>query len=180
MRTGRPKPPLTVLPADQEKLELLARRPKTAQRMALRSKIVLRAGKGLANQEIARQLNVTGATVGKWRERYRIRGMGGLCDDPRPGTPRKITDTDPLGKSATFAYNAASYMTSTTDRLGRRRDFTYDGAGFKTGETWKNADTTTANILNQIAFTFNVDELINRRITSARVKRRVFGSAGHS
>jgi len=93
VRTGRPKPPLTVLPADQEKLELLARRPKTAQRMALRSKIVLRAGKGLANQEIARQLNVTGATVGKWRERYRIRGMGGLCDDPRPGTPRKITDT---------------------------------------------------------------------------------------
>ena len=93
MRTGHPKLPLTVLPADQEKLELLARRPKTAQRMALRSKIVLRAGKGLANQEIAWQLDVTGATVGKWRERYRIRGMEGLCDDPRPGTPRKITDT---------------------------------------------------------------------------------------
>jgi transposase len=92
MRTGRPKQPLTVAPADKEKLELLARRPKTAQRVALRSKIVLRAGEGLNNQEIARRLSVTGATVGKWRERYRMHGMKGLSDDSRPGTPRKITD----------------------------------------------------------------------------------------
>lgn len=92
MRTGRPKQPLTVAPADKEKLELLARRPKTAQRVALRSKIVLRAGEGLGNREIARRLSVTGATVGKWRERYRMHGMKGLSDDSRPGTPRKITD----------------------------------------------------------------------------------------
>ena len=69
MRTGRPKKTLTVKPADREKLELLARRPKTAQRVAIRSKIVLRAAEGLPNQEIARQLGITGATVGKWRER---------------------------------------------------------------------------------------------------------------
>lgn len=92
MRTGRPKQALTVKPADREKLELLARRPKTAQRVAIRSKIVLRAAVGLPNQEIARQLGVTGATVGKWRERYRVQGMEGLSDEPRPGTPRKITD----------------------------------------------------------------------------------------
>jgi transposase len=92
MRFGRPKKPLTVKPADQEKLELLARRPKTAQRVAIRSKIVLRAAEGLSNREIARRLGVTGATVGKWRERYRLQGMEGLADEPRPGTPRKITD----------------------------------------------------------------------------------------
>src|SRR5262249_55971381 len=92
MRTGRPKKPLTINPTDQEKLELLARRPKTAQRLAMRSKIVLRAAEGLSNQEIARRLAVTGATVGKWRERYRALGMNGLSDEPRPGTPRKITD----------------------------------------------------------------------------------------
>jgi transposase len=92
MRTGRPKNPLTVKPADQEKLQLLARRPKTAQRVALRCKIVLGAAQGLPNQEIARRLGVTGATVGKWRERYRLEGMEGLSDEPRPGTPRKITD----------------------------------------------------------------------------------------
>jgi len=93
MRTGRPKQPLNVLPADEEKLTLLARRPKTAQRVALRAKIVLRAGLGQLNQGIAKELGITGATVGKWRERYRLQGMEGLSDEPRPGAPRKITDT---------------------------------------------------------------------------------------
>ncbi len=92
MRTGRPKQPLHLLPVDKEKLELLARRPKTAQRVALRSKIVLRAAEGQSNREIAGRLGVTGATVGKWRERFRLAGMEGLSDEPRPGTPRKITD----------------------------------------------------------------------------------------
>lgn len=92
MRTGRPKQSLSVAPTDIVKLTLLARRPKTAQRLALRSKIVLKAAEGLPNQEIAQRLGVTGATVGKWRERYRVRGMEGLSDDPRPGAPRKITD----------------------------------------------------------------------------------------
>lgn len=92
MRNGRPKQPLSLLPADQEKLTLLARRPKTAQRVALRAKIVLRAAGGQLNQQIAQGLGITGATVGKWRERFRLRGMEGLSDEPRPGTPRKITD----------------------------------------------------------------------------------------
>ena len=92
MRTGRPKQTLTLEAADKEKLELLARRPKTAQRVAMRAKIVLQAAKGLSNQEIAERLGVSGATVGKWRERYRVQGMDGLSDDPRPGAPRKITD----------------------------------------------------------------------------------------
>lgn len=94
MRTGRPKLPLTIAATDQEKLELLARRPKTAQRVAIRAKIVLRAGEGLGNQEIARRLGVTGSTVGKWRERYRVSGMEGLSDEPRPGAPRSITDAE--------------------------------------------------------------------------------------
>lgn len=92
MRTGRPKEPLILLPPDKDKLTLLARRPKTAQRVALRAKIVLRAAVGQLNQEIAQGLGITGATVGKWRERFRLRGMEGLADEPRPGTPRKITD----------------------------------------------------------------------------------------
>jgi transposase len=37
-------------------------------------------------------LGITGATVGKWRERYRKQGMEGLSDEPRPGAPRSITD----------------------------------------------------------------------------------------
>ena len=94
MRTGRPKHPVTIVAPDREKLELLARRPKTAQRVAIRSKIVLRAGEGLSNREIADQLGITGSTVGKWRERYRLKGLEGLSDEPRPGAPRSITDAD--------------------------------------------------------------------------------------
>lgn len=92
MRTGRPKRSLNLDPTDIEKLTMLARRPKSAQRVALRSKIVLRAVEGQSNQEIARNLGITGATVGKWRERFRLRGLEGLSDEPRPGAPRKITD----------------------------------------------------------------------------------------
>ena len=92
MRTGRPKKTLHLPPMDKEKLEMLARRPKTAQRLALRSKIVLRASAGLSNQEIARELRITGATGGKWRERFRKHALEGLGDGSRPGAPRQISD----------------------------------------------------------------------------------------
>ena len=92
LRTGRPKKTLTLVRTDKEKLTLLARRPKSAQRVAVCSKIVLRAAEGQSNQEIARNLGITGATAGKWRERFRLQCMEGLSDEPRPGAPRKITD----------------------------------------------------------------------------------------
>ena len=37
-------------------------------------------------------MGITGSTVGKWRERYRLQGLKGLADDSRSGTPRRITD----------------------------------------------------------------------------------------
>jgi transposase len=92
MRTGRPKKPLEIPAEDREKLSLMARRPKSAQSMAMRARIVLRCGEGLSNSEVARKLHVTGATVGKWRERFRKLGLDGLLDEPRVGAPRKITD----------------------------------------------------------------------------------------
>ena len=92
MRTGRPKKPLVLTNDEREKLEQWARRPKTAQRLALRSRIVLGCVKGLPNQAVARELGVTGATVGKWRERFRTARLEGLADEPRPGAPREITD----------------------------------------------------------------------------------------
>ncbi|GAB1334113.1 hypothetical protein ACE1SV_07030 [Streptomyces sp. E-15] len=41
-----------------------------------------------------RRLRVTPDTVRTWRRRFLERGLDGLCDDPRPGVPRKITDAD--------------------------------------------------------------------------------------
>ncbi len=70
-----------------------ARRPKTAQRLALRSRIVLGCAEGLANQAVARQCGTSARTVGKWRERFRAARLEGLVDEPRPGAPREISDT---------------------------------------------------------------------------------------
>ncbi len=92
MRTGRPKKPLMLTNEEREKLQQWARRPKTAQRLALRSQIVLRCAEGLPNQAVARELRTTGATVGKWRERFRVARLQGLTDEPRPGAPREISD----------------------------------------------------------------------------------------
>ena len=92
MRTGRPKKALTVSAEERQTLEQWVRRPKTAQRLALRANIVLRCAEGLANVEVARQLRITGATVCKWRQRFVEDRLDGLSDEPRPGTPRSITD----------------------------------------------------------------------------------------
>jgi transposase len=33
-------------------------------------------------------------TVSKWRKRFVSRGLAGLLDEPRPGTPRRVSDSD--------------------------------------------------------------------------------------
>ena len=92
MRTGRPKKPLEITDEDRDKLQTMARRSKSAQAMAMRARVVLFCGEGMSNAEVASKLRITGATVGKWRERYRKEGLDGLLDEPRVGAPRKITD----------------------------------------------------------------------------------------
>ena len=91
-RTGRPKAELVLTGLEREELERYARRPKTAQALALRARIVLASASGVANTEVAARLGVTVQTVGKWRQRFVERRLAGLLDEPRPGQPRKITD----------------------------------------------------------------------------------------
>jgi transposase len=92
MKTGRPKKELKISQEQRGKLEMLARRPKTDQRTAMRARIVLECAKGESNQAVAKRLGANAATVGKWRRRFIEQGLGGLGDAPRPGQPRKITD----------------------------------------------------------------------------------------
>lgn len=92
MAIGRPTKPLNLTPEEKEKLVLLARRPKSAQAIAMRARIVLGCGEGLRNGAVAKKLHITGATVCKWRERFRVNRLEGLLDEPRPGAPRSITD----------------------------------------------------------------------------------------
>jgi transposase len=94
MRTGRPIPVLSLTEVEQETLRNWARRPKSAQALALRARIVLRCAEGATNTEVARQVQVRSQTVGKWRQRFVDRRLDGLLDEPRPGAPRKVSDAD--------------------------------------------------------------------------------------
>src|SRR3954452_1605530 len=90
---GRPTKPLHVTPEEKEKLTMLARRPKSGQALAMRARIVLGCEEGWSNGAVAKKLHISGATVCKWRERFRVNRLEGLLDEPRPGAPRSITDT---------------------------------------------------------------------------------------
>ena len=92
MRTGRPIAPLSLAVEERETLQRWARRPKSAQALAQRSRIVLECASGSANTAVARKLGVTHQTVGKWRQRFVERRLDGLLDDPRPGAPRQVSD----------------------------------------------------------------------------------------
>ena len=91
-RTGRPKAELTVTDQERETLQRWARRPKSAQQLALRSKIVLACAEGKDNKTVAAELGVHQVTVGKWRSRFLAHRLEGLTDEDRPGRPRTITD----------------------------------------------------------------------------------------
>ena len=56
-------------------------------RRSQRAAIVLLAGQGLANGEIARRLGVSRPAVITWRSRYAEGGLGALADRPRSGRP---------------------------------------------------------------------------------------------
>jgi transposase len=92
MRTGRPVAVVTVTAEQRSELETWSRRPKTAQALAMRSRIILLAAEGGNNKSIALKLSTTPHTVGKWRKRFASLGNDGLLDEPRPGTSRKLND----------------------------------------------------------------------------------------
>jgi transposase len=77
---------------EREQLERWARRPKSAQALALRSRIVLGSAAGENNSRLARRLAVSVPTVRKWRQRFAEQRLDGLLDQPRPGRPRTLSD----------------------------------------------------------------------------------------
>ena len=90
-RTGRPKVVLVLSDEERDQLQRWARRAKTAQALALRSRIVLGCAEGLDNKQVAAREGVTQATVGKWRRRFADARVDGLSDEPRPGRPATVT-----------------------------------------------------------------------------------------
>jgi transposase len=114
--------PITLTDDDRETLTQWARRPKTAQALALRSRIVLAAAEpGARNAHIAARLGVGREVVTKWRNRFAARGLAGLHDEPRPGGKRTITDAQVERVIATTLEEAPAGATHwSTRRLAAR------------------------------------------------------------
>lgn len=94
MRRGRQLAPLSVTAEERESLERWTRRLKTGQALAQRARIILESASGKSNTEIAQRLRITKQMVGKWRTRFLAKRLDGLLDEPRPGTPRRLSDAE--------------------------------------------------------------------------------------
>jgi putative transposase len=91
-----------VVLTERERIELqrLVRAYSTGQQVALRARIVLLAGDGWNNLQIARELGVDDETPGHWRRRWlqfqdvpleEVSVAERLADAPKPGAPAKFT-----------------------------------------------------------------------------------------
>ncbi|GAC1529267.1 MAG: hypothetical protein NVS2B16_36670 [Chloroflexota bacterium] len=96
-----PRPAKVVLSErERAELERLVRAFSTGQQLALRARIVLAAGDGLNNLQIARELGVDDETPGHWRGRWlefrdvpleEVSVAKRLADAPKCGAPPKFS-----------------------------------------------------------------------------------------
>jgi putative transposase len=89
--------PIILSDLEKAELERLLRRASTPQQIAMRAKIILRAGAGEGHGEISRGLGITKDTSRLWRRRWQSLAQSDysveerLEDAQRPGTPAKFS-----------------------------------------------------------------------------------------
>ena len=76
MARGRKIPTLTMTAQERETLERWARRPTTAQAVAMRARVVLASAGGRSILDVARQERISWATAKRWRTRFIDGWMG--------------------------------------------------------------------------------------------------------
>jgi transposase len=91
-RTGRPTVRIELTDDERETLQRWARRPKSAQMLAQRSRMILASAQGRTDRDVAAEIGVHPVTVSKWRQRFAVDRLEGLVDAPRPGPARTIGD----------------------------------------------------------------------------------------
>ena len=84
---------LPVLERDRAQLRAWTRATGIRAGLAQRARIVLLAGDGVPNAQIAARVGVSRPTVNLWRNRYLGGGLDALGDRPRPGRPRRVDET---------------------------------------------------------------------------------------
>ncbi len=79
--------PIVLTEEERGALESMVRGGKTEKRLAQRAAIVLASATGRATTHIALRMELTAATVSKWRTRFAENRLAGLSDAPRSGQP---------------------------------------------------------------------------------------------
>ena len=88
----RVAPPVTLDRSQRETLQQWARSRSLPARQVERAKVVLLAGEGKTDLEIAASLKISNQKAGRWRKRFLQLGLVGLVKDaPRPGRKPAIS-----------------------------------------------------------------------------------------
>jgi transposase len=88
--------PTAVIRLSEEETRILrdwSRRGKSEHRLVERARIILMAGEGRTNEQIAKALKTRTARVSKWRQRFGTERLAGLGDAERSGKPAKYDAT---------------------------------------------------------------------------------------
>jgi len=87
------RPPAT--PAEEHTLRKLAAARHAPASLIQRARIITASWDGASVAELARRLGCHPKTVYKWLHRFNAaHGIDGLADLPRPGLPRRLTETE--------------------------------------------------------------------------------------
>jgi putative transposase len=91
-KRGRSVAPIKLTVQERDELESYVRSRSMPSGLSRRFTIVLLAADGMGNKEISEKIDLSRASVGKWRKRYLEKGLEGLHDELRPGRPRSVSD----------------------------------------------------------------------------------------